>query len=292
MKFAIATSDYYLGLFDAFVAAGWTPVRLFAFKSDDEFCAWQATALYAEQLGIETQFTKITVNDLAELREQGCEALIIASYPWRVPEWRPYLSFAVNFHCSPLPLARGPYPIIRAITENWDSWAVTCHQVTQEFDQGDILDTESFKLQHDECHESLFFKVRMAANRLAARVACNLPRLWANAVPQKEGSYWGLPTPRERTLDFSRTTDQLLRLVRAFGKNGSFACIDNKLIRFQQAVGWVEEHDNCPGTVVDRFNQSVVVAASDGYIGIIDFKVVFDPLTSVRQTRKTGTEEG
>jgi len=280
MRFAIATSDYYLGVFVSFVAAGWTPVKLFTIKSNDEFGAWQATTHYAEQLGIAIQYTKITVNDLAELREQGCEALIIANYPWLVPEWRPYLSYAVNFHCSPLPLARGPYPIIRAIINNEDSWAVTCHQLTQQFDRGDILDNESFRLQHDECHESLFFKVRMAANRLAARVALNLPQLWANAKPQEAGSYWSLPTPNERALNFSQTTDQLLRVVRAFGKNGSFACIDNKIIQFQQAVGWIEAHDNCPGTVVDRFNQSVVVATSDGYIGLIDFKVVFDPLAN------------
>ena len=54
------------------------------------------------------------------------------------------MPFAVNFHASPLPNARGPYPAFRAILEGRRSWGVTCHRLEHGFDAGDILAAEVF----------------------------------------------------------------------------------------------------------------------------------------------------
>jgi len=61
-----------------------------------------------------------------------------------------------------------------------------------------------------------------------------------------------------------------MRHVRAFGANGSLACIGGAWFIVKRAVGWTEKHDHAPGDVVHVFNRSIVVAALDGYVGLLD----------------------
>jgi len=189
VRFAITAIDRYLGVFDAFVGAGWTPLRLFTVPAKSEQANQKAVIAYAERNGATIQLSKMTALDLAELRERGCEALVVASYDWKVCDWRPFLKYAVNFHSSPLPDGRGPYPVVRAILQDRAVWGVTCHQLSPEIDRGDILAAEEFPLQPGECHESLDLKIQMAARRLAGRVASQFVELWRQAKPQSGGSY-------------------------------------------------------------------------------------------------------
>jgi methionyl-tRNA formyltransferase len=271
MRFAIVTGDRYLGIFEAFVYAGWNPIKLFtSHQMESDLSNQKAVLNYAEQHNAAIQLSRITTRDLAELHEQGCEALIVASYNWKICEWYPFLKYAVNFHCSPLPDGRGPYPPVRAILESRDLWAVTCHRLTSELDAGEILSTEKFPLQPDECHESIDLKIQMAAKRLATRVAHQFIELWEQATPQEGGAYWQRPTFEERIIDFQMPVEHILRHIRAFGSNGSFALIDNTWHIVKRAVGWTEQHNHLPNIVVHTFNKSIVVAASDGYIGLIE----------------------
>ena len=270
MRFAITAVDRYLGVFDAFVAAGWTPLKLFTVPARSDQGNQQAVVAYAERNGAAIQLSRMTARDLAELRDRGCEALIVASYDWKVCDWRPYLKYAVNFHASPLPDGRGPYPVVRAILEDRAVWGVTCHQLSPEIDRGDMLAREEFPLQADECHESLDLKIQMAARRLASRVAGRFAQLWEQAEPQRGGGYWRKHAVAEHVIDFRNPTESVLRHVRAFGVNGSLACVDGVWFVVKRAVGWAEQHGHPPGRAVHVFNRSIVVAAGDGYVGLLD----------------------
>jgi methionyl-tRNA formyltransferase len=270
MRFAITATDRYLGVFDAFVQAGWMPLKLFTVPMKCDLGNQQAVIAYAEQHGAAIQLSRMTARDLAELQEQGCEALIVASYDWKICEWHPFLKYAVNFHSSPLPDGRGPYPVVRAILENRDFWAITCHQLTPEIDKGDILAAEKFPLQPDECHESLDLKIQMAAKRLASRVASQFKELWEQAKPQEGGSYWKKIKMEESVIHFHEPVESIMRHIRAFGAIGSLARIGDTWIIVKRAVGWTEQHNHVPGHVVHVYNRSVVIAASDGYIGLLE----------------------
>jgi len=50
--------------------------------------------------------------------------------------------------------------------------------------------------------------------------------------------------------------------------------INGVLICTRRAVGWTEAHGQTPGTVVHVGNKSIVVAAQNGFIGILDWNVV------------------
>ncbi len=273
MKFAITTSDRYLGVFDAFVAAGWKPLKLFTVPMKGELTNQQAAMDYAIQRGAAVQLSRLMPHDLEELQRQGCEALIVAGYNWKIPDWRPYLKYAVNIHSSPLPEGRGSYPAIRAILENRISWAVTCHKLTTEFDDGDILAVENFPLQLDECHESMDLKIQMAAKRLATRVASQFVELWDQAQPQEGGSYWPKAALKDSVIDFQKPVETIRRHIRAFGANGSMAFVGGMWLILKRAVGWSEQHNHIPGSVVHIYNRSMVVAAPDGYIGLLEIDI-------------------
>jgi len=271
MRFAIAAVDRYLGVFEAFVHAGWQPLKLFTVPMIHESNSQHAVISYATQYKAEIQLSKITSRDMQALQEQGCEALIIASYDWKIGDWHPFLKYAVNFHASPLPEGRGPYPVPRAILDGWTYWGVTCHQITPQIDHGDILATETFSLHANECHESLDLKIQMAARRLATAVAHSFDDLWQKAKPQGSGSYWKRYHVKEHVIEFQQPIEHVMRHIRAFGNLGSLACISGTWISVKQAVGWTETHTHPPGYVAHVYNKSIVVAAADGYIGFLDF---------------------
>ena len=71
--------------------------------------------------------------DLQDLRDNGCEILIVASYDWKIPDWQPYLKTHQFPFFTPPGRAR-PLPAHRAILENRDEWAVACHKITADLD--------------------------------------------------------------------------------------------------------------------------------------------------------------
>ncbi|HUK66772.1 MAG TPA: formyltransferase family protein [Anaeromyxobacteraceae bacterium] len=288
MRFAITAVDRYLGVFEALVRAGWEPVKLFTVPARSKLDNQQAVLAFAEQKAIPIQLSRLTDRDMQDLRDRGCEALVVASYNWKVPAWEPYLKYAVNFHSSPLPYGRGPYPPVRAILDGWDHWGVTCHRLTAGFDGGDILASEEFPLGQDECHERLDLKIQMAAKRLATRIAGAFPELWHKARPQEQGSYFPKFKLWECVIDFDQPVEHILRHVRAYGAIESFAHVNHAWFVVRQAVGWTEAHEHSPGTVVHVFNQSVVVAAREGYVGLLDVSLAPANLSlEIEASRKT-----
>lgn len=275
MRFAIATYDRYLGVFEAFCRAGWIPLKLFTVPlRDADFGNQRASIALAEQKGASIQLSRISQRDIADIGIAGCDVLIVAGYDWKIPDWNALLKHAINFHPSPLPVGRGAYPMPRAILENHSSWGVTCHRLTAEIDAGEILAAEHFPLRADECHESLDLRVQIAGKRLADRVARNFEELWRTASAQGDGTYWPKITLADKVMDFSRPIEDLLRHFRAYGRTGSIANVEGTWHVVKSAVGWQETHEHRPGAIVHTHGRSVVVAAPDGCLAILESEVV------------------
>ncbi len=270
IKFAIATNDAYQCVLEAFLKAGWQLEALFV-SPDNWMHNNKMVIARAMELDATVKSSAITLRDLADLGQRECTTLVVASYQWKIPDWHPYLKYAVNFHPSPLPEARGPYPQVRAILEDRSNWAVTCHQLNEKFDQGDILDAENFQLTPEECHETLQLKVLMAATRLAERVANGFESLWAAARPQGPGSYWPRWSDAERVINFNQPVSIIMRQVRAFGDLECMATINGVSIFIHRANGWTEPHLARPGAVVHSSGLAMVVAAANGFIAITEW---------------------
>ena len=275
MRFAIAAADRYISVFEAFVDAGWQPVKLFTVPLDNIVNHNQATIQYANSLGIEVQLSRVTERDLQDLQARDCEVLVIASYNWRIPDWQAYLRHAINFHPSPLPTGRGPYPLHQVILEGRDSWGVSCHKLSHEFDSGDILAQRQFPLTQSDCHDSLSLRVQMAMRELATQIAHNFNGYWDKATPQaSDADYWKKLADEEWLLKFDQPVASILRRVRAFGQLECIAHVNNMLMFVRRVVGWTEIHHHASGTVVYSNGHSIVIAADDGYIGIVEWSLV------------------
>lgn len=283
MKFAIATNDGYQGVLEALLKCGWKLEKLFV-SPPSWLCDNKQVIARALELGASVQNSPIGVQDLVELGKRECSALIVASYQWKVPKWSPYLKYAINFHPSPLPEARGPYPLVRAIVEDRNSWAVTCHKINDKFDRGEILDSEKFLLSPNENHETLDLKVQLAAIKLANRIAVNLDSFWTNATAQIDGSYWSKWSEQDRTIDFNQPVEEIMRRVRAFGNIECIAIINSTRIFTHQVSAWQEAHSSQPGTVIHSTKLTMVVAASNGYVAITEWSLL-EPGTIMSKTR-------
>jgi methionyl-tRNA formyltransferase len=276
MRFAITATDRYIGILQALLERGWQPVKIFTTPVDGRLHHHTAVIEQARKLGVEAQISRLSVDNLRELSDRGCDALVVASYRWRIGEWRPHLARAVNFHPSPLPRARGPYPAPVAILEQASHWGVSCHRLEPEFDSGDILKSVEFPLSSDEEHDSLDLKIQLAARRLAGQVADHFEEYWQAARPQIGGSYYPLWRTEDRLLDFSSSVESILRRLRAFGPIECIARLNDTTFFVRRAVGWTESHVLPPGTVVYVNNLAMVIAAGDGYIGLTEWSLI-DP---------------
>ncbi len=274
MRFAITLTDRYLPVFDALLAAGWQPVKVFTSPVDDRIFHNKLSLERARQLDLPVQISRMLDADLADLHSRDCDLLVVASYQWRIGDWQPYLRYAVNFHPSPLPVGRGAYPLVRAILDGHTEWGITCHKVTARFDAGEILAQETFPMAPEECHESLDLQTQLTSGRLAARVAGNFEALWRDAKPQGEGTYWRLFTDADRTIDFHQPIERIMRTVRAFGEHECLAKVADAQVYVRRAVAWRAQHTHTPGTVAYNSAMRLVVAASDGYIGLLEWSLI------------------
>jgi methionyl-tRNA formyltransferase len=282
MRFAATVTDRYLGVLESLVERGWRPLKLFTTTVDNRLHHNSAVIEFARRLKVEVQISRLTDENLHDLGQRGCEALVVASYRWRIGEWQSHLRRAVNFHPSPLPRGRGPYPLPAAILERAAAWGVTCHKLEHDFDTGDVLKSLEFALSDHEDHDSLDLRIQLAARRLSADVADHFEQYWSAATAQEAGSYYPMWTERDRTLDFSRTVADLLRQLRAFGPLECIAALNQTRFFVRRAIGWTESHTLPAGTVTYINSLAMVVAAADGFIGLTEWSLI-------DQERVTGT---
>jgi methionyl-tRNA formyltransferase len=265
-----------LGVFEAFLDAGWEPVKLFTMPVDNRVERNTDILARAAKEAMAVQISPMSETDLADLSRRACDVLVVASYNWRIPDWRPFLSHAINFHPSPLPEGRGPYPVVHAILDGHHVWGITCHKIEREFDAGEILAQETFSLHDEESFETLDLRLQMAGKRLARVVAEDFHALWSQARPQGTGSYWKHYKDEDRMLDFGAGIADNLRRVRAFGPLETLARVKDTLIHVRRANGWTECHKHSPGSVVHRFHRTLVVAVRDGYLALLEWSLL-DP---------------
>ncbi|GGK36694.1 methionyl-tRNA formyltransferase [Salinarimonas ramus] len=268
MRFAFAGIDFLADAFHGFVAQGWEPVKLFTRPCDGVHDVNVAIVGEAARRKLPIQMSRIRAADVAALKDLGCDALVVAGYPWRIPDWTGSVAYALNFHPSPLPEGRGPYPLYRVVLDGLDSWGMSAHVLDAEFDTGPILAREIFPVSPQERHETLLARCQMATGRLARAIAADIEGAFARAEPQGEGSYFPRASDADRTLDFTRPIEALMRQVRAFGPIETMAKVGPSEIHVGEAYAIEAAHDHEPGRVVHQYRRVLTIAAKDGYVVI------------------------
>lgn len=247
--------------------------RAFTFDCDNRFDFNQYLTEICQQHAIPLTDKPVDSDTIKQLQKEGCELLITAGYPHKIPDLSGTGIKGINLHPTLLPIGRSPWPLPWTILNEQERSGVTIHKLTSKFDAGDILLQQDFSLLSNENLESLSAKYQILAKAMLPQVMENFSEYWQNATPQKgEHSYWPRPSDAERTLDWNLNVSQLDRHCRAFGKAGCFCKFDDQYWVVYRLVAWPAEHDAKAGTVVHKTNTEIIVAAADGLVSLQYFE--------------------
>lgn len=268
MKVAFLGYDFFYGCLEQIVNNGWEVHWVYSFGGCDnrKYNFNVRVRSLAERIGAQFTLSPVNGDHITHLKRQGCDLLLVAAYPHKVPIHREPSLRGVNIHPSLLPVGRGPWPLPWTILNDLPESGVSIHKLTSQMDTGDILIQRQFKLSADENLETLSCKAQMCARDLTELLTSDFDSLWRDAKPQLgQPVTWRMPGSDVRTLNWTNGVRQIDRVARAFGKFDSFAVFDGKEWIVQDVSVWVAEHNIAPGTVVHRTNREVVIAVSDGY---------------------------
>lgn len=267
MKIAYLGYDFFYGCLQDLISDGHEVLKVFSFPTDQDYDFNDNVQHLSQSAGASFQTSRITKEDISNLESLGCEMIVSAGYPFKVPCFEGQVPYGINIHPSLLPIGRGVWPMPWVIFESHERSGVTLHKLSQNWDAGDIVLQESIPLMEKETLETLSFKSQQVARKLLRQFMSSPKLYWDKARPQVGAyMYWSFPPENKRTLDWNATVEQIDRTVRAFGKFQSYAIIGDEKIFVADAVCWKEHHSYIPGDVIHKSNKEWVVAAADGMV--------------------------
>lgn len=265
MKIAFCGYDFFVACLDK-LSERHDIVSIFTCQTDNRFDFNEKLLKAASTIGCPIQLSPITEDNIGQLAAKGCDLILTAGYPYKIPNYAGRIRYGFNIHPTPLPEGRGPWPMPWTILLGLAKTAITFHKHAEKWDSGDILYQEWIDLSPTEDLETLSAKAQLAAARCICGVVDRMEEHWVTAQFQVGGSYWQMPRRSDRTLDWCQSIEQLDRIVRAFGKFESYAEIEGIAYGVTDISAWREEHSYPPGTVLHRTNREIVVTADDGMV--------------------------
>ena len=142
---------------------------------------------FAKVHNIPLQFTRITLADIYELKELGCELIVCGGYYYKIPVTDEIPM--VNFHPSLLPYGRGAWPMPLAILNHLTETGITLHKISAGFDEGDIILQRSAEILSNDDLESLTNRILSKIPEMVAELLNDFDYLYSNAKPQGYGEY-------------------------------------------------------------------------------------------------------
>ena len=272
-KIAFLGYDFFYSSIESLAKSGIKIGAIYTWQDCDNIYNFNEKVIkLANEVGAELKFDRITEKDIEELSKENYDLIISAAYPYKIPVVSS-MPPCINVHPSLLPNGKGPWPLPLIILKDLNVSGVTIHKINEEFDSGDILIQESFKVDENENLETLSCKVQICANKLLLKLVNDFSHYWDNSKPQSKGEYWRMPTFDDRQLDWNKSVKEIDRISRAFGKFDSLATFNNTDWIVQDLSIWEENHTFIPGTVVHTTNKEVVIAALDGFVCLRFFKI-------------------
>jgi len=257
--------DFFWPCLSKLIESGHNIQSVFTYLTDNRYNYNYHINRLADSNGIPVKYDRITNEDMIRLEQSGCDLLVSAAYPYRIPVRQSGIR-GINIHPTQLPHGRGQWPLPHLILHSSEHAGVTIHKLDQDFDTGDMLIQQSITINPDETLESLSARTQLLATTLLTKVMENLDKVWDGATPQGKGSYWPMPTESDRTIDWREPVANIERMVRAFGKFVTYAEIEGKKYYVQEVTVWKEKHNIKPGTLAHEMNRELVVAAKDGFV--------------------------
>jgi len=168
----------------------------------------------------------------------------------------------VNIHASLLPRWRGAAPIQRAILAGDRETGVAIMQMDEGLDTGAVLAQEAVPIGDDTTAEDLHDTLAALGARMVVEV---LPKLAAGTItarpqPEQGVTYAEKLRKEEAHLDWSRSAEELHRMIRAFTPwPGAWTHLEGTRVKVLEAE--VVEGAGAPGEVLD--SEATVACGKD-----------------------------
>lgn len=277
MRIAYFGYDFFFSCLELLEARGNDIIAVFSNPCDNEQWDFNVRVRdFTTRRGIPFSDLPVTQTDLLWLKDRSCDLIVTAAYPYRIPIEEVRDLRGINVHPTLLPAGRGRWPLPHIILKKLSHSGVTLHLLREKFDAGEIVSQDTFEISAGENLETLSCKVQICARELLGRFLDNPEEAISDARPQEEAgvaSHWEMPNLAERTLDWTKSVDEIDRVVRAFGKFGSYAIFDAIEWLVEDATVWKEPHSHEAGSIVHRTSKEVVVAAADGLVCLRFFQI-------------------
>ena len=183
----------------------------------------------------------------------------------------------IGYHPAPLPRMRGRAAIPWTILLDEKITASSLFWVDEGVDSGDILAQEFLHVAPDETATTLYDR-QLGALRKALKEA--LPKLVAGAAPRvpqdaRFATWTARRTQADGVIDWGRSTEEVLRLIRAVTKPypGAFSERAEGRIVIWSGEVWPEaaRHAGQPGQVLQLGGDGFAVACGDGAVFVTDY---------------------
>lgn len=152
------------------------------------------------------------------IREYHPDVIVVAAYGQILPESILNIPAygCINIHASLLPKYRGAAPIERAILDGEQVTGVTTMYMEKGLDTGDMIDKVEVKIEADDTGATLHDKLAKAGANLIIKTLSKIQDGTVKRTKQDdtESCYAAMLTKEMGQIDFSRSADELERLVR------------------------------------------------------------------------------
>ncbi|MFV2038822.1 MAG: formyltransferase family protein, partial [Acidimicrobiales bacterium] len=242
--------------------------------SDGPIAAW------AEAEGI----ARVAWTDLGEyLRQHTTDVLLSVGNLRILPDDIVDATKAtINFHDGPLPKFAGLHTPMWALLAGETEYEVTWHRVEGGIDEGDILATEGFEIDHDETTRSMNIKCMGAAGAAFNEV---LRQLTTGSLEPKQqvgaGQYFGRydrPIPASAIVPHAMTAERIQRYVRALDFGPTINRVGRPLLQVDATRLMVIRAVTPVLSSVDASPGQVLDAASDGGFATLTIATTTDTL--------------
>ncbi len=219
----------------------------------------------AESFDLLCHTNKPTLDAMLQWVDQGVECFICAEYPYKIPV-PDNLPYSVNIHPTCLPEGRGQTPLPHLILDYPDAAGITLHQLTENFDAGDILLGQTLDISDDETFDSLHAKVFLQAPMLLQQLLDNLDTLFHQAKAQGKGSTWPTIKRTQQRIHWNMSQQEIERISRAFSSLGVAFTLNNTDYYYTSAQCVLFEHTYQAGDVISFDQFKLIIALRDGFI--------------------------
>ncbi len=213
---------------------------------------------------------------MEELKKVSPDIIVVAAYGQILPEEVLKLPKhgCINVHASLLPKLRGASPIQMAIVTGEEETGVTIMQMEKGLDTGDMLSAESIAIG-DMTAGQLHDRLAQIGGRLLIRTMKDISEGKASPVKQDDSkaTYAGLISKKDGKIDFSKSPQEIERLIRGFDPwPGAFCFLDGQQIKLWKAVPCGEKTSAGDGEVISAGNEGLKIACAGDSLMITELQ--------------------